>query len=65
MSVEVSRYYSEDRVKEAVILDHGDRFTVECFENGQLLTSIDLVGKSIHYAEDTAENFVTEIFQYR
>ena len=60
--VKLSTFFSEDGNREAsVIMGTNGTFSVECYESKELINTIDVGGRSLHYAEDTAENFVNAI----
>ena len=47
----------------AVIQENGDKYFVDLYLEDILQRTIDLSDKSIHYARDTAENWVTGVIQ--
>lgn len=61
----VAEYCSDDGTRRAILQqfkkgsgDITDRLVVRCFENDELIHSIDCTNHSLFYAENAAENFV-------
>ena len=57
--------FSGEGGREATVHFNGDFYYVRMFENGNLLETINLFGKSERYAEDCAENWVLSILQIK
>ena len=57
--------FSGEGGREATVHFNGDFYYVRMFENGNLLETINLFGKSESYAEDCAENWVLSILQIK
>lgn len=53
----ISQFWSDDKTREAVICNE-DGFVVMLYENKRLLTTRNVRGHSLQYAENLAENFV-------
>jgi hypothetical protein len=65
MSNSISEYYSNDKQKKAtVLLDPSTSvYWVDFFKDNKCFISLPYPGKSIHFVEDVAENFVTGILK--
>jgi hypothetical protein len=63
MSREISEYYSEDKTKKAVVILHGEDYTIDFFQNEKYNHSIMYSGKSLNYVQDAAENYALGIFK--
>lgn len=61
---ELSRYFSDDRLKEAVVCLEDSNYIVRFYQNGKLVgEQRDLIGRSEYYAEEVAENYVLDILK--
>ena len=54
---ELSKYFSDNGKKEAVVIKTNEGFMVELFEQSRYIRSVDCTKHSIHWAEDVAENW--------
>jgi hypothetical protein len=45
----------------AVIQENGDVYFVDLYLEDIMIKTVNLTGKSIHYARDTAENWITGV----
>ena len=60
----MNEYWSSDKSKTAtIILDNGT-YGVEFYENNEFIEYRTFPNKSLRYAEDAAENFVTGILRF-
>ena len=59
----VSEYYSEDRSRKGIVYKEQEGHRVDLFQDKTLVKTVMLPDKSIHYAEDTAENWVMRILE--
>ncbi len=60
---ELNSFISADKDRRAIVYECKQGHKVECYQESYLVRTILLPDKSIHYAEDTAENWVTGIIQ--
>ena len=58
---EISKYFSENGKKEAVVVKTEKGYMVELYERSRYIRTIDVSSHSLPYAEDTAENYVLDI----
>lgn len=54
---EISRYFSADAKREAVVVKTEKGFMVELYEKKKYIRTVDVTTHSQQYAEDTAENW--------
>lgn len=54
---ELSRYFSADAKREAVVVKTEKGFMVELYEKKKYIRTVDVTTHSQQYAEDTAENW--------
>ena len=59
--VSISEYNSRDGIRKAIVKKNENGYYVEFFENNEPVKSVDVSTKSIHFAEDVAENYVLGI----
>jgi hypothetical protein len=57
----IATHYSDDKVRNAVILNVDGVYVVDKYENGVLYDSTPFPNKSIHWAESVAENYCLRI----
>ena len=56
---EISKYFSDDGKKEAIVCKTQDgKFVVELYEKSRYIRTVDVRIHSLNYAEDCAENYV-------
>lgn len=53
----VSRHWSDNGRKESIVKKCEKGFSVELYEQSRHIRTVECFGKSLKYAEDTAENF--------
>ena len=65
MSRQIAEYYGDKRIRRASIShfrkangDIEDKLIVQCYENGELVQTVNCTDHSIFFAEDVAENFI-------
>lgn len=63
MTNKLSEYYSDDRSKKAVVIEHEGRYSIDFYENNSYNHSIMYNDKNLHYVEDAAENYALGIFK--
>jgi hypothetical protein len=63
MKREISEYYSDDKTKKAIVINHGTDYTIDFYVNEKYYHSIMYAGKSQRYVEDAAENYALGIFK--
>lgn len=65
VELELSRFYSADKSKMAVVssINGGTSYVIDLYENDILVDYMTIVGKSAHYADDAAENYVLGIYK--
>ena len=63
MQREISEYYSDDKTMKAIVILHGEDYSIDFFMNNKYYHTILYVGKSLRYAEDAAENYALGIFK--
>ena len=61
--IEISKYFSDDGIKEAIVCKLDGRYVVDFYENAAYNHSIVYNTKSLQYVEDAAENYVLGIFK--
>ena len=61
--IEISKYFSDDGLKEAIVCKIGRGYVVDFYENEEYNHSIIYNTKSLQYVEDAAENYVLGIFK--
>lgn len=61
--IELSKYFSDDGLKEAIVCKLGRGYVVDFYENKEYNHSILYNTKSLQYVEDAAENYVMGIFE--
>lgn len=49
--------------RKAVVLKQGDGYLVEMYENGNLRKMEEIVGHTLRYAEDCAENWILKVIK--
>lgn len=60
---EISRHMSENGKKEAVVIRTEKGYMVELYEKSKYVRTVDVSSRSIHYAEDTAENYALGVLE--
>lgn len=63
MHREISEYYSDDKTKKAIVISHGEDYSIDFYVNDKYYHSIMYAGKSLRYAEDAAENYALGIYK--
>lgn len=58
---EISRHFSDNGKKEAVVIKTEKGYMVELYEKSRYVKTVDVSSHSLNYAEDTAENYVLNI----
>lgn len=58
---ELSRFFSDNGKKEAVVVKSENGFMVELYEKSRYIRTVDVSKHSLQYAEDTAENWTLGI----
>jgi len=56
--VKLHEYFSENKDRFATIYVEEGVLYVYCYEDGELVTTVNCIGRSEQYAEDAAENWV-------
>jgi len=59
----VSEFYSEDKSKRAVVVEHNGKYSIDFYEDNNYNHSILYVDESLRLVEDVAENYATGIFR--
>lgn len=59
----ITKFYSEDRNRYAIVLDVDREYIVDLYESGHYVKSVDCSGKSLRWAEDIADNFCQYILK--
>ena len=62
---EISRFFSDDRLKEAVVCSDEDKHFIRFYNNGVLVGEQFIDNKSHHFAEDVAENYTSGILEFK
>lgn len=60
---EISHFYSNDNRLKAVIMEGADCFFVDFYRDDVIIDSRRVTERSLRYAEDLAENFVSGVFR--
>ena len=60
---EISKHWSDNGRKEAIIKKSGLGFIVELYEQSRYIKTVECFDKSLSYAEDVAENFCLGILE--
>jgi hypothetical protein len=65
LEVEVNKFFNEDKSKTAVVysINYGSTYVIDLYEGETLVDYMVIKDKSIHYVEDTAENYVLGIYK--
>lgn len=61
MTQEISKHWSENGKKEAIVIKTDKGYIVELYEKSRLIRTVDVSTHSLPYAEDTAENWALGI----
>lgn len=61
--IELSKYWSRDKTREATVNKNAKGYYVVMSENGNIKKTVELYEHSEYYAEDAAENWVERIIQ--
>jgi len=59
----ISEYYGNDLGRKAEVVDQGEYFTVNMYQNEVLVEARDIKDHSEHFAEDCAENWAIGIIK--
>lgn len=61
---EISQYYGDgDRLKAVVSKSGSNQYFVDFYKDDVMIDSRQIEGRSLHYAEDMAENYVNGIIR--
>ena len=61
--IDISEYWGAEGRRSKILMDTDGTYVVDCFSAESLQKRIVLNGKSIYFAEDTAENWVDGIIK--